>query len=79
MFQRNMLPPISGSKRSKPAGWLAASWAYSLTLKMEVICSSKMSVKVYQTTMHHPRKQFFIVTIMRTANIHIILPNPQIN
>jgi hypothetical protein len=33
---------------------LAACWVYSLTKKMEAVCSSKTLVNFYQTISHHP-------------------------
>jgi hypothetical protein len=55
-FQRNILPPPSGSsklsKKHKEGRklLLAGFLLDSLTLKMEVACSSKMSMDFYQTT-----------------------------
>jgi hypothetical protein len=62
-FRRNISPPSSGSKNKpskKPAWKLVASTTtlvscspYSLTLKMEAICSSETLVDFQQTTFHY--------------------------
>jgi hypothetical protein len=67
VFQRNVLLPPSGLTRSEDVG---SCLAYSLTLKMEAVCSSEMLMNISETTQHYPLKRvMFVVKIV--VSIHV--------
>jgi hypothetical protein len=81
-FRRNILLPSSGSKKKfqqdqQVSRWLllvtclltALAEIFSLTLKMEAICSSETSVASQQTTGVTSQKMIlFIITAVKTSN-----------
>lgn len=59
-LQRNVLSSTSKSSKHQGGSLLAASLAYSSTLKMEIVHSFGMSVYIYQNTWRHIAKDHIL-------------------